>query len=73
MKMVKALRGWNVFLFICSTMTFGGPDDSIEKGDTVILSQDFPFSVADPVGGNFASFFAGNKTRNKAQGSSPKL
>jgi hypothetical protein len=23
-------------------MTFGGPDDSIEKGDTVMLSLDFP-------------------------------
>ncbi len=38
MKMVKALRGWNVFLFNCSTMTFGGPDDLIEKGVTVMLS-----------------------------------
>ncbi len=42
MKMVKALRGCNGFLFNCSTMTVGGPDDSIEKGDTVILSLDFP-------------------------------
>ncbi len=40
MKMVKALRGCNSFLFNCSTI--GGPDDSIEKGDTVMLSLDFP-------------------------------
>ncbi len=42
MKIVKALRGCNGFLFNCSTRTFGGPDDSIEKGDTAMVSIDFP-------------------------------